>query len=194
MTGPKSATAKQAPRSEAEQLLIDIGLLNDPSAAKPAAPKKDAGKKPAPAKAVTDNGKGYKASQGLKGVTRGYTEGPYGLRLSDAPPLATNGQGIKMGHGIRTVGTDGANTLLAAHQPKFTQRHRPTAPVLRYAADVDRAGSSPSRAAGPKPKTQPKVHTPVASLQATGVVRGERTYGFLGQEGIEFLFGGGKSA
>ncbi len=190
MTGPKSATAKQAPRSETEQLLIDIGLLSDPSAAKPAAPKKGAGKKPAPAKANTDNGKGYQASQGLKGVTRGYTEGPYGLRLSDAPPLATKGEGFKMKHGIRTVGADGATDLLAARRPKFTQRHRPSAPVLRYNTDVDRAGSSPSRAAGPKPKAQPKVHTPDASWQPAGVVRGERTYGFLGQQGIEVLFGG----
>lgn len=190
---PNKPAASKPVRSETEQLLIDIGLLGDPAAAKPAPAKKAAGK-PAPAKANTDNKQAYAASQGLKGVTRGYTEGPYGLRLHDAPPLATKGQGIKMGHGIRTVGTDGANTLLAAHQPKFTQRHRPTAPVLRYAADVDRAGSSPSRAAGPKPKTQPKVHTPVGSLQATGVVRGERTYGFLGREGIEVLFGGGKPA
>lgn len=190
MTGPKSATAKQAPRSETEQLLIDIGLLNDPSAAKPASPKKEAGKKPAPAKANTDNGKGYKASQGLKGVTRGYTEGPYGLRLSDAPPLATKGEGIKMSHGIRTMGFDRSTALLSARQPKFTQRHRPSAPVLHYNTDVDRAGSSPSRAAGPKPKAQPKVYTPGASLQPSGVVRGDRTYALVGQRGIEVLFGG----
>lgn len=192
MAPTKPANSKPA-RSETEQLLIDIGLLGDPAAAKPA-PAKKAAAKPVPAKASTDNKQAYAASQGLKGVTRGYTEGPYGLRLSDAPPLATNGQGIKMSHGVRTVGTDGAVDLLAARRPKFTQRHRPTAPVMRYTADVDRAGSSPSRAAGPKPKAQPKVHTPVGSLQATGVVRGERTYGFLGREGIETLFGGGKSA
>lgn len=189
MAPPKSATQK-APRSETEQLLIDIGLLGDTPA-----PKKETGKKSVPAKgsATPDNGKGYSASQGLKGVTRGYTEGPYGLRLHDAPPLATKGEGIKMNHGIRTVGTDGSTALLAARPPRFTQRHRSTAPVMHYTADVDRAGSHPSRAAGPKPKSQPKVHTPDASMLPAGVVRGERTYAFMGKEGIEVLFGGNQA-
>lgn len=176
----KSAN-KAAPSNGAPQWLIQAGMqggwVGKDGKAAPVG-------KPGPAKkpTTTDNGKGYVAAQGLKGVTRGSTEGPYGLRLSDAPPLATKGEGIKMDHGIRTIGQGKATTLLAAHAPKFGQHHA-KAPVFRYNPDVSRAGSNPSRAAGPKPKAAPKVHTPDASLKPDGVVRGDRTYALVGSDG-----------
>jgi len=130
------------------------------------------GKKPAKAPTVTDNGKQYNAAQGLKGVTGGYTVAPNGLHLSDAPPLGGSGQGVKMDHGIRTIGQSKGTQLLAAHPPKFGT-HVAKGPSLHYTDD--RTGSSPVRAAGPKPKTAPKIGVGL-SLKPSGVVSGDRTY------------------
>ncbi|MCE9625368.1 MAG: hypothetical protein K8R69_07960 [Deltaproteobacteria bacterium] len=124
----------------------------------------------------TDNGKQYNAAQGLKGVTGGYTVAPNGLRLSDPPPLGGSGQGIKMDHGIRTIGQGKGTQLLAAHPPRFGG-HVAKGPSLHY-TDA-RTGSSPVRAAGPKPKPGTAVPSPDVR-EATGVFNGVRTYNIGG--------------
>lgn len=158
---------KTAPKTGAPAWLIQAGM-DGGWIGKDGKPTPNSPKKP-PAKPVSnDNGNQYKAAQGLKSVTRGSVEGPYGLRLNDAPPLGTKGEGIKMDHGIRTIGFDRSTQLFAARAPKFG-KHRSTAPVLHYTNVEPRAGSQPSRAAGPKPKTAAKVHQPDVKLAPSGV-------------------------
>ena len=158
---PKTAPNKGAP-AWLIQAAMDGGWIGKDGKATP-----NGHKKPAAKPASTDNGTQYKAAQGLKSVTRGSVEGPYGLRLHDAPPLGTKGEGIKMDHGIRTIGYDRSTQLFAARAPKF-HGHRSTAPVLHYTNAEPRAGSQTSRAAGPKPKATPKVHQPDVKLAPSG--------------------------
>ena len=100
-----------------------------------------------------------------------------GLELSGVPSLKTKGEGIKL-NGISTIGSEGANKLLA-RGGRLGGDYKPhSAPLLRASADLPRSGSHTSRAAGPKPKATVAYHKPDATMKPGGVVLGDRTYKF----------------
>jgi len=133
-------------------------------------------KAPAAKPASTDNSRGYTSAQGLSGLSAGFG----GLDLSSSPSIPKKGEGIKMDHGIRTIGQDKGTKLLTAHAPKFGI-HTPKAPTFKLHPDTvlpGRSGSSFSRAAGPKPKTPTFVGSP-DKLTPSGVDHGVRTYALV---------------
>ena len=150
---------------------IDGGWLD-----KSGKPTKDA-KKEAPKPTSTGNGKGYSAAQGLKKMSYGLPASFGGLELSGVPSLKTKGEGIKL-NGISTIGSEGANKLLA-RGGRFSGDYKPHgAPLMRASADLPRSGSHTSRAAGPKPKATVAYHKPDGTMKPGGVVLGDRTYKF----------------